>query len=169
MRLEHASRHLVTRGTFKSLVVDHIVIFLIFFLFSFGFRDAETAVLHLFLELSDALVSPLVTRAGEYLSARGGCLADGRQSILLSLLINHSAGKMASYSAVAIMGFGISATIWHRELVVTLFIVFVLVSHHDLGFCRLHGQLRWLVKHGGADGLRHLVYQVSHIGIHLHL
>ena len=110
-------------------------------------------MLHLFLELSDALVGPLVTRAREYLSARGGCLADGRQSILLSLLVNLSAGKMASDSAVAIAGVGIRAAIWHRELVVTLVIVIVLVTHHDLSFGRLHGQLRWLVKHGGADGL----------------
>ena len=76
---------------------------------------------------------------------------------------------MASNGAVTIAGVSIRATIWHRELVVTLVIVVVLVTHHDLSFGRLHGQLGWLIKHGGADGLRHLAYQVSHIGIHLHL
>ena len=49
-------------------------------------------MLHLFLELSDTFVSPLVTRAGEYLSARGGCFADGRQCLVLVLLIDHIAG-----------------------------------------------------------------------------
>ena len=75
---------------------------------------------------------------------------------------------MTSDSGVAIMGFCICGTIRDCELVVTVVIVFVLVCHHDLGLSCLHGQLRWLVEHGGADCLRYLVYQVSNIGIHLH-
>ena len=65
---------------------------------------------------------------------------------------------MTSDRAVAVMGICICGTVRDRELVVTVVIVFVLVSHHDLGLGRLHGQLRRLVKHGGANCLRHLVY-----------
>ena len=46
---------------------------------------------------------------------------------------------MTSDSAVAIVGFGICGAIRDRELVVTVVIVFVLVTHHDLGLSCLHG------------------------------